>query len=97
MHHIYDVNEKKQYMEQLLKGDTKYVWKKRTSNEFGWLSQGYKHRVKPTDTIDFIRKQYVPENKKVTYSRVVCDYRTLKLEPYRVIWLLVVGGYNLIY
>ena len=35
MHHIYDINGKNISMEQLLKGDTKDVWKKSTSNEFG--------------------------------------------------------------
>ena len=40
--------------------------------------------------IAFIRKTYIPINKKVTYANMVCDYRPLKSEKQRV--HLTVGG-----
>ena len=68
-------------------GDT---WSIALSNELGRLAQGVEDRVIGTDTIDFIPKNEVPHNKKVTYANFVCDYRPLKSEPYRV--RLTVGG-----
>ena len=60
MHHIYGVNVTNKSLERLFNGDTKCIWTKSTNNEFVRLSQGNKHVVKSTDTIDFIRKQDVP-------------------------------------
>ena len=73
----------------LLKKDP-IVWKKSLSNELGRLAQGVAGRVVYTDTIDFIPKSKVPINKKVTYANLVCDYRPLKDEPFRV--RITVGG-----
>ena len=42
-----------------------------------------------------IYKNQVPEGTKATYSNVVCDYRPLKYDPYRV--QLTIGGDILIY
>ena len=47
------------------------------------------------DTIDFINKNEVPPNKKVTYANMVCDVRPLKAESHRV--RLTVGGDRLDY
>ena len=62
----------------------------RLSNEIGRLAQGVGDHVAGTDTIDFINKSEVPENKKVAYANFICDYRPLKTEPHRV--RLTVGG-----
>ena len=48
-----------------------------------------------TDTIDFIDRNEVPHDKKVTYGNFICDYRPLKTEKYRV--RLTVGGDKLPY
>ena len=45
--------------------------------------------------MEFIKKEEVPDNKKVTYASFVLDYRPLKAEPWRV--RLVVGGDKLPY
>ena len=82
-------------MKQLLKGDTKDIWTKRTSNDFGRLAKGNKHVVRSTDTKYFIREQDTQKNRKVTYARFACDYRTIKSEPHRV--RLVVVGDKIIY
>ena len=45
--------------------------------------------------MEFITKDQVPSNRKVTYASFVLDYRPLKSEPWRV--RLVVGGDKLPY
>ena len=64
------------------------------SNELERMSQG-NSRVKKTNTIDFIGKEDLPKNKKNTYANIICDFRPLKQEPYRV--RLIVGGDKLEY
>ena len=66
------------------------TWSIALSNEFGRLAQGVADCVIGTNTIDFIPKNQVPNNKKVTYANFICDYRPLKSEPHRV--QLTVGG-----
>ena len=48
-----------------------------------------------TDCNTFISKNAVPVTKKVAYANIVCDYRPLKSEKYRV--CLTVGGNKLEY
>ena len=45
--------------------------------------------------IQFIEASGVPTGQKVTYASIVCDNRTLKIEPWRV--RLVIGGGKLTY
>eukprot|EP00804_Cyclotella_cryptica_P011209 CCRYP_007737-RB/>CCRYP_007737-RB protein AED:0.21 eAED:0.17 QI:0/-1/0/1/-1/1/1/0/1078 len=73
----------------------KEAWSISAANEFGRLAQGVGGRVKGTDTIRFIPKSEVPEDrfKDVTYIRMVCQVRTEKKEPNRS--RAMVGG-NLI-
>eukprot|EP00804_Cyclotella_cryptica_P025147 CCRYP_013003-RA/>CCRYP_013003-RA protein AED:0.27 eAED:0.23 QI:0/0/0/1/1/1/3/0/671 len=63
----------------------KEAWSISAANEFGCLAQGVGGRVKGTDTIRFISKSEVPEDrfKDVTYIRMVCQVRTEKKEPNR--------------
>ena len=65
------------------------------STELGRLAQGNKYGVTPTDTIDFITKDELPPNKKVTYANFIADHRPLKPEPNRI--RCVVGGDKLDY
>ena len=88
INHIFAEN-KKQSINNLLKGENKITWQQGLNNELGSLANGYK-KVKGTNTIAFIHKQDIPNNKKVTYANMVCDYRPLKSEKYRV--RLIVGG-----
>ena len=92
VNHIFE-NDKKLTIDKLLEGPTKNTWLKSLDNELGRLSDGFNH-IKGTNTIAFIYKHQVPENKKVTYANMVCDYRPLKEEKYRV--RLTVGGDKLV-
>ena len=60
-------------------------WNISAANEFGRLAQGIKGRVKATNTIEFIHKSEVPQDrfKDVTYIKFVCTVRTEKKEPNR--------------
>ena len=68
---------------------------KSTSNELARLSDGIPGRVRGTKAVKWIHRQDVPRNKKVTYANMVCDYRPLKEEKYRV--RLTIGGDRLDY
>ena len=82
--HIYDGNRKRMTVDALLRGKHKERWKKSTSTEIGRLAKGDIHGESATDTIEFICKSDVPTGEKVTYAQFVCDYRSLKPEPYRI-------------
>ena len=63
---------------QHLKRDpnTRGIWNNSFANEFGRLVNGVGGRIKGTKTITFILKSMVPKWRKVTYGRIVVDYRT---------------------
>ena len=93
VHHIFDENGKRMNMDKLLAKNPK-IWKKSLSNELGRLADGI-GVVTGTNTIRFIPRDLVPKNAKVTYANMVCDYRPLKDDPFRV--RLTVGGDKLEY
>ena len=71
----------------------KEIWSKSSANEFGRLANGLKDgRVKPTNTIRFIRKEDVPADrmKDVTYGSFSCDLKLNKEEVHRT--RLMMGG-----
>ena len=78
---------------QLLK-DPKHakVWAHSAANEFGRLAQGVGTRIKGTNTIHFIRKNQVPQDraKDVTYGSFSCDFKPNKEEKERT--RLTAGG-----
>ena len=61
----------------------------------GTNAQGNVHGVNATDTIDFISHSLVPKGRDITYTTLVCYYRPLKSEPWRV--RIVVDGDRLSY
>jgi len=69
---------------------TKATWNNSFANELGRLADGVSNRVKGTNTIKFIPKSLVPQGRKVTYGRIVVDFRPNKSEPNRT--RLTVGG-----
>ena len=85
---------KRQTLDQLIQGPDAAIWQQATSNELGRLAQGVQN-TEDNDVIDFIYKSDVPTHKKVIYANMVCDFRPLKSEPYRV--RLTVGGDRLDY
>ena len=77
-----------------LKQQNPEVWNPSMADEIGRLAQNYKN-VKGINTITIIAKKELPDDAKVTYARIVPDYRPLKDEPYRT--RLTVGGDRLPY
>ena len=95
INHIYNAEGKKETIDSLLEGPNKHIWHRSLSNEWGRLAQGNDAGIKGTDTIRFIPRSAVPQDRKVTYASMVCDYRPLKDEKYRV--RITVGGDRLPY
>ena len=93
--HIFDEAGKKQSLDDLLSGPDEKIWKRSIGNELGRLSDGIPGRVRGTKAVRWIHKKEIPKNKKVTYANMVCDYRPLKEEKYRV--RLTIGGDKLEY
>ena len=88
--HIFRPNKTKETIDSMLKGPDKELWTRSLRNEWGRLAQRTIHRVWSTDTVDFIHKHEVPQNRTVTYASFVLDHKPLKAEPYRV--HVTVGG-----
>ena len=72
-------------------------WSISSANEFGRLAQGVGGRIKGTDTIKFISKDNIPEErfKDVTYGKFVCEVKQNKAETNRT--RLTVGGNRINY
>ena len=85
----------KETFDSLMKKDpTK--WGSAMSKELGRLAQGVGERMKTgRDNIFYIGKSQTPSGRKITYGTMVCDYRPLKDDPWRV--RLTVGGDKLPY
>ena len=95
VNHIYDKEGKKETINSLLSEHHKNIWNKSLSNEWRRLAQRNDAGVNRTNTIMFIPRTEVPDDKKVTYATMVCDYRPLKDKKHRV-WITV-GGDRLLY
>ena len=81
--HVRDKGGNKLSLEKLLQDPiSSKNWFPSTENELGRLAQGFKGRVKAQDAMNFIYKPKVPSHKIVTYANFVCDYRSLKSEPF---------------
>ena len=94
LNHIFNTDGHKESIDSLLKGENSKTWSNSLANELGRLAQGL-DQIEGNDCLDFIHKNEVPKNKKVTYANMVCDFRPLKQEKYRV--RLTVGGDRLDY
>lgn len=96
LHHLYDeITGKKETFETLRKKDPD-KWNRAMGNELGRLAQGVgKRMTSGNNNIYYIPKSKIPKGKKITYGTIVCDYRPLKDDPYRV--RLTVGGDKLPY
>jgi hypothetical protein len=70
------------------------LWKRGFGNEYGRLFQGIRD-IPGTNTYFSIKLTNIPENIKITYRKIVCDYKPHKKEKERV-WLTV-GGDRLDY
>jgi hypothetical protein len=63
-------------------------------NECGRLFQGIRD-IPGTDTCFFIKLTNIPKDRKITYGKIVCDYKPHKKKKERV--RLTVGGDRLDY
>jgi hypothetical protein len=70
------------------------IWKRGFGNECGRLFQGIRD-IPGTDTCFFIKLKNIPKDRKITYGKIVCDYKPHKKEKERV--RLTVGGDRLDY
>jgi hypothetical protein len=63
------------------------LWTRGFGNECGHLFQGIRD-IPGTDTCFFVNLTNVPKDRKITYGKIVCDYKPHKKEKERV-WLTV--------
>jgi hypothetical protein len=70
------------------------LWTRGFGNECGRLFQGIRD-IPGTDTCFFIRLTNIPKDRKITYGKIVCDYKPHKKEKERI--RLTVGGDRLDY
>jgi hypothetical protein len=70
------------------------LWTRGFGNECGRLFQGIRY-IAGTDTCFFIKLTNITKDKKITYGKIVCDYKPHKKEKERV--RLTVGGDRLDY
>jgi hypothetical protein len=70
------------------------IWTRGFGNECGRLFQGIRD-IAGTDTCFFIKITNIPKDRKITYGKIVCDYKPHKKEKERV--RLTVGGDRLNY
>jgi hypothetical protein len=70
------------------------LWTPGFGNECGRLFQGIRN-IPGTDTCFFIKLTNIPKNRKITYGKIVCDYKPHKKEKECV--RLTVGGDRLDY
>ena len=58
------------------------TWSHSSANEFGRLAQGVGGRIKGTDTIFFIHKHQIPQDRwrDITYAKFVCELKPNKAE-----------------
>jgi hypothetical protein len=97
-HHAYAVTdeatgEQLEYHHLLKHPKYRDIWLVSAANEFGRLAQGIGGWVAGTDTMFFIQKHQVPQGRKVTYPRVVCQIRPEKSETHRT---RITAGGNLL-
>jgi hypothetical protein len=70
------------------------LWEGGFVNEYGRLFQGIQD-IPGTDTCFFIKLTNIPKDRKITYGKIVCDYKGHKTEKEQV--RLTVGGDRLDY
>jgi hypothetical protein len=92
---VHPVTEKEmEYMALMKDSRLQPLWKRGFGNECGQLFQGIRD-IPGTDTCFFIKLTNIPKDRKITYGKIVCDYKPHKTEKERV--GLTVGGDRLDY
>jgi hypothetical protein len=80
-----ETDELLEYRHLMMRPQYKQVWDKSFGNEIGRLVQGMPGRVEGTNTVFFVHKSELPQDRfqDCTYGRVVCDVRGHKEEKHR--------------
>ena len=66
-------------------GQNSKTWSTALANEFGRLANGVGTRMPTgTNTINFIKRDQVPQDRKITYGNMICDIRPHKAEKHQV-------------
>jgi hypothetical protein len=86
--------KKMEYMALMKDPRLQPLWKRVFGNECGRLFQGIRD-IPGTDTCFFIKLTNIPKDRKITYGKIVCDYKPHKKEKEHV--RLTVGGDRLNY
>jgi hypothetical protein len=94
---VMDGDKMLKYRQLIQHPDLGKEWRFSSANEFGRLAQGIGGRISGKNTISFIDKSAVPEDrfKDVNYGKFVCSVRLEKAEKNRT--RLVVGGNRINY
>ncbi len=81
-----DTGKMLEYHQLLHDPKHKVVWSKAGANEFGWLAQGVGGRIDSTNTIFFVHKHEIPQDrlKDVTYIKFVSLIRMEKEDPHQI-------------
>ena len=82
----HDTGKMLEYRQLLCHQKSEEAWNRAGANEFGRLAQGVSGRIKGTNTIEFIHKHEVPQDrlKDVTYITFFSNVQTEKEEQNRV-------------
>jgi hypothetical protein len=92
---VHPVTDKQmEYMALMNDSDLQPLWKRGFSNEAGRLFQGIRD-IPDTNAYLFVELTKIPKDRKITYGKIVCDYKPHKKEKERV--RLAVGGDRLDY
>jgi hypothetical protein len=83
-----------EYMALMKDPDLQPLWKRGFSNEAGRPFQGI-HNIPGTNICFFVEIKDIPKDRKITYGKIVCDYKPQKKEKEHV--RLTVGGDRLDY
>jgi hypothetical protein len=83
-----------EYMARMKDPRLQPLWTRGFGNECGRLFQGIRD-IPGTDTCFFIKLTNIPKDRKITYGKIVCDYKPHKKEKEHV--RLTMGGDRLDY
>jgi hypothetical protein len=68
-----------EYMALMKDPDLQPLWKRAFGNEASYVFQGIRD-IPGTDTHFFVELPNIPKDRKITYGKIVCDYKPHKKE-----------------
>jgi hypothetical protein len=82
-----------EYMDLVKDPNLQPLWKRGFGNKAGRLFQGI-HDIPGTDAFFFVELTNIPKDRKITYCKIVCDYKPHKKEKERVRLTVGVTGWT---